>query len=133
MKISENWYEDLKDSLSLTLHDFCDASQDAYGACVYIQSTTTCQAQQYVSKSRIAPLKQTIIPQLELCGILLLAELVSTVVKELASLGINVNSKGINLWTDSIIMLSWINCTKPLQKYVANRVAWIHDHTKSNQ
>lgn len=40
---------------SFQMHGFCDASQHAYGACIYILSTTTGLSQLYCSKSRVAP------------------------------------------------------------------------------
>lgn len=44
----------------------------------------------YTSKSRVAPIRQSTIPRLELCGATLLAELVAEVVSELRNLSINV-------------------------------------------
>jgi len=72
---------------SVQLHGFCDASQNAYGACIYILSTITGQSQLYCSKSRVAPLRASTIPWLELCGALLLAELVRMVARELERIG----------------------------------------------
>lgn len=63
---------------SNTLHGFCDASQEAYGACIYIRSSSSncpTQVKLLTSKSRVAPMHTTTIPRLELCGALLLAEL----------------------------------------------------------
>lgn len=61
-----------------TLHGFCDASQEAYGACIYIRSSSSncpTQIKLLTSKSRVAPMHTTTIPRQELCGALLLAEL----------------------------------------------------------
>jgi len=120
-------------SESVRLHGFCDASQNAYGACIYILSTTTGQSQLYCSKSRVAPLKTSTIPRLELCGALLLAELVSMVSKELERISISCNAGNITLWTDSSIVLAWINSNKPLKAYVSNRVAQILNLTNATQ
>lgn len=66
----------------LQLHGFCDASKKAYGACLYfrekdergnISVTLIC------SKVRIAPIKMVSLPQLELCGAVLLVNLMSRV------------------------------------------------------
>ncbi|XP_050062971.1 uncharacterized protein LOC126552323 [Aphis gossypii] len=133
------------DASIIELHGFADASQEAYGACVYLRSLTpggSLSVSLIVSKSRVAPLKPTTIPRLELSGALLLAELVHNVVLELAKVNVIINSTNIMLRSDSTIVLSWINTSKPLQVFVANRVAqiidltspiqWMHVPTNSN-
>jgi len=118
---------------SVQLHGFCDASQNAFGACIYFRSTTTSQCQLYCSKSRVAPLKPSTIPRLELCGALLLAELVSMVMRELKRIKIHCNPSNVILWSDSSIVISWINSDKPLKSYVSNRIAQILDLTQPSQ
>lgn len=118
---------------SVQLHGFCDASQNAYGACIYILSTITGQGQLYCSKSRVAPLKASTIPRLELCGALLLAELVSMVSRELDRISISCSPSNVKLWSDSSIVLAWIYTDKPLKAYVSNRVAQILDLTSATQ
>jgi len=51
------------------IHGFCDASIEAYGACVYIVCNG--RSQLLWSKSRVAPLKTLTVPKLELCGAVL--------------------------------------------------------------
>lgn len=82
------------------LHGFCDASQHAFGACVYIRSNLVgndAEIHLYTSKSRVAPPKATTIPRLELRGALLLAELISKVIKELQTLNKTIPSHDIYL------------------------------------
>ncbi|XP_050360100.1 uncharacterized protein LOC126779937 isoform X1 [Nymphalis io] len=55
-----------------------DASEKAYGACLYIRSSSdngSTNVQLLVSRNRIAPVKPMTIPRLELCGALLGARL----------------------------------------------------------
>ena len=64
-----------------TLHLFCDSSQDAYGACVYLRrefEDTTVECKLTAGKGRVAPLKTQSICRLDLMGALLAARLADT-------------------------------------------------------
>ncbi|XP_022172879.1 uncharacterized protein LOC111035534 [Myzus persicae] len=102
------------DASIIELHGFADASQEAYGACVYLRflaPSGSISVSLIVSKSRVAPLKPTTITRLELSGAHILAELVHNVVLELTQ----------------------INTSKLLKVFVANRVAQIIDLTSPMQ
>lgn len=91
----------------IQVHGFSDASEQAYGAAVYIKyinSNEISQVTLLCSKSRIAPVKTQSLPRLELCGALLLTELMSQVQK---ALGIKITQ--VFFWTDSTIVLSWLS------------------------
>lgn len=61
----------LKKTNDVQLHGFCDVSEKAYGACLYLRVTDLDNNHHSLlicSKSRVAPLKTTTLPQSELCG-----------------------------------------------------------------
>jgi len=67
-------------AINIQIHGFCDSTEQAYGACLYIRSTdnnnnnkTSCEL--LCSTSKMAPLKQLTIPRLELCAATLLDKL----------------------------------------------------------
>jgi hypothetical protein len=71
---------------SISVHGFSDASQLAYGACIYVKSMNASGAvfsTLYTSKYRVAPLGQTTIPRLKLCGALLLANVMKEALTEI--------------------------------------------------
>ena len=75
------YFQHKKTPQSISLHGFCDASQEAYAATIYIRATYTSGPPTFnlvISKTRVAPLKSRTIPQLELCGAHLLAKLLAT-------------------------------------------------------
>ncbi|GFT90073.1 integrase catalytic domain-containing protein, partial [Trichonephila clavipes] len=116
----------------IELHGFSDASHSAYGAVVYCKSITSDRkmiVHLIASKSRVAPTKQTKIPRLELCAAVLLAKLVHRVKQDL-----KVNVTNTCLWSDSMIVLSWIRKESyQLKTFVANRIATIQEMTSSEQ
>lgn len=111
-------------SISIDLVGFCDASERAYGACIYICSTDNngiISSSLLCSKSRVAPTKIITIPRLELCAALLLSELISKV-KSAMNLQIN----RIIAFTDSTITLHWIKSEPYRWKvFIAHRITKI--------
>jgi hypothetical protein len=68
------------------LHGFCDASELAYGPCVYVKCITAhnvVHVTLLTSKSRVATIKKETFPRLELCGALLLARLLHKIIDAL--------------------------------------------------
>ncbi|UYV64961.1 hypothetical protein LAZ67_3002567 [Cordylochernes scorpioides] len=108
------------------IHGFADASQRAYAAMVYIKiilNSSIHEVYLLAAKTRVATLKTTTTPRMELCASLLLAQLTRLVC---TAMSLNVNK--VTLWSDSTIMLSWLasehNRWKP---YVSNRVKDIQE------
>lgn len=105
------------------LHGFADASEKAFGACIYARATKRDDHRTLLlcAKSRVAPVQTMTIPRLELSSAVLLTKLLTTV-KE--SLRCRVDE--IRLWSDSTIALSWIRSSPHLfHTFVANRVSQI--------
>lgn len=119
------------DSVTHEIHVFSDASERAYGTCLYIRSidrTGSIQVHLLTSKSRIVPIKPTTTPRLELCGTLMAARLCK---KVQSSLTLQISK--CRFWCDSTIVLGWLN-TAPthLKNFVRNRVHEIQESTGSH-
>ena len=99
------------------LHVFSDASTKAYGAVVYICANDTTSF--VIAKTRVAPIKQLTLPQLELMGALVATRLGKFVINALGNLYSNIS---VHLWSDSQIVLCWIHSEKKLKQFVAHRV-----------
>ncbi|XP_055523052.1 uncharacterized protein LOC129717222 [Wyeomyia smithii] len=115
-------------AIAYELHGFSDASNVAYGACVYLRSIFTngsANLRLLCSKSKVAPSDDVSIPRKELCAAHLLSKLISQVVPAL-----QMNFREVVLWSDSTIVLAWLK--KPLdqlQTFVRNRIALIRKDT----
>ena len=113
----------MKDFARIEIHGFSDACNHGYGACLYIRKISVSLL---CSKSRVAPLKTQTIPRLELNAALLLARLFKNVKDNL-----DIQFDRAYFWTDSEIVLHWINTSPQLLKmYVANRVTEIQKYTE---
>ncbi|XP_033200231.1 uncharacterized protein LOC117162465 [Bombus vancouverensis nearcticus] len=121
----------IKTTAEIELHGFCDASERAYGACVYLRTITPdghVWTRLLTVKSKVVPLKSQTIPRLELSRAPLLTSLATTVLQTLPR-----NISRTDYWTDTTIVLHWIN-TSPhtLKIFVANRVTEIQQKTHTS-
>ncbi|XP_062557097.1 uncharacterized protein LOC134221948 [Armigeres subalbatus] len=113
------------------LHCFSDASESAYGTCIYARTAKTNGAVKVMlitSKSRVAPLKKRSIPRLELCAAQLGARLTSRVITAL-----KLKSVATFYWTDSTVVVHWLRSPPQTWKtFVSNRIADIQTLTNSS-
>ncbi|XP_055844795.1 uncharacterized protein LOC129911111 [Episyrphus balteatus] len=118
------WVETIGDLSRVELHGFSDASEKAYGAAVYLRvEDDKGQAKMHllIAKSRVAPVQPVSLPRLELCGAVMLAQLLDYATQVLG----NKNIKQF-AWTDSTITLSWIRASPTKwETFVRNRVGEI--------
>ena len=114
------------------LHGFSDASVLAYGGVIYLRllyADTCITIDLVISKCKVAPLKRRTIPCMELAGAVILSKLL-----EVAACDLNIPTTAIYAWTDSTIVLGWLN--KPLGElkvYIAHRVEKITARVKKDQ
>ena len=117
---------------SAQLHLFADASQDAYGIAAYIRLinvTGQVHCCLVFGKSRVSPLKPMTIPRMELVAAALAAKISKQIKQEL-----DIRLDSTTFWSDSMIVLQSIrNTDKRFQTFVANRLAIIHESSKSDQ
>lgn len=123
------------------LEGFCDASESAYAAVIYVKSTSQTgqtKIQLLTAKSRVTPLRQISLPRLELNAALLLTRLFESIRTTLAQ-----PTMQIRAWTDSTAVLGWLSDEpRNFQTYIANRTSeiltslprtqWNHVKSKEN-
>ena len=118
------YYPKHADVVSIQLHGFCDASEDAYAGVVYFRAQDrlgNVYISLVISKTKVAPIKRLTIPRLELCGAKLLTQLLHHTQQALS-----VPTESVFAWTDSTIVLSWlIGNPCRFKTFVGNRVSHI--------
>lgn len=126
------WMRCSSNATLVELHGFCDASNSAYAAVIYIR-VIDAEGKVHVSlvtaKTRVAPIKQISVPRLELSGAVLLAKLLDEVSRIL-----NVSKSNLHAWTDSEVVLAWLSSHPSRWKtFVGNRVSEILSVTCRSQ
>ena len=107
------------------LHHFSDASCSGYGAVSYLRQCDVngrIHCSFVISKARVAPLRETTIPRLELCAAVLSAKLDGMIRNEM-----DITVSRSVFWTDSSVVLQYVhNEDKRFHTFVANRISVIH-------
>ncbi|KAK3740276.1 hypothetical protein QZH41_000195 [Actinostola sp. cb2023] len=122
------------------LHVFADASGAAFGAVAYLLCPTSQgpEVRLVSAKAKVAPLRQSTIPRLELMAALIASRLAQTIYTEF-----KIKPATVTLWSDSTIVLHWLwSETATLKTFVGVRVAeiqstwapscWKHVPTEQN-
>ncbi|XP_055589418.1 uncharacterized protein LOC129741697 [Uranotaenia lowii] len=118
----------IPEAIHKEIHCFSDASEKAYGGCIYLKSVNLSGVVKIcllAAKSRVSPLASQSIPRLELCGALLTSELFKFVQKSMKL------ECQVYFWTDSTCVWRWLQAVPSTwTTYVANRVAKIQQLTE---
>lgn len=118
--------------ISRQIHNFSDASSTGYGQVSYLRIENErgeIHCAFLMGKARVAPVKATTIPRLELT-----AATVSVRVGELIAEELDEPVESKTYWTDSTTVLKYIrNEKKRFHVFVANRVQMIRDVTNPDQ
>lgn len=119
---------------SSTIHlcGFCDSSERAYCAVIYIRiiyDNNTINTFFVCAKSKVAPLKRLSLPRLELCAAVLLAKLMNFVLNTFD----HITFDKIYAFSDSTVTLNWIKSSPHRWKtFVSNRTAYIQEKIAPN-
>ena len=118
--------------VSTQLHNFADASQSGYGAVSYLRFkdvNDNIHCSFVMGKSRVAPIKETTIPRLELS-----AAVVATRLERMIRNESDIKIDRSIFWTDSTCVLSYLTSTsKRFKTFVANRVSTIRETSSPSQ
>ena len=122
----------LKEATSVTLQVFVDASQDAYGAVVYMGSQGVkgnVLLSFIASKTRVAPLQSISIPRLELMAAVLGKRLTLSIAEVL-----DIDKEFITFWTDSTSVIWWVRGhSRQYEPFIANRIGEIQASTNPDK
>ncbi|XP_033642413.1 uncharacterized protein LOC117302547 [Asterias rubens] len=117
---------------SAQLHHFADASERGFGAVTYLRlqdSSGLVHCVLLMAKAKLAPLKTTTIPRLELAAAVISVKLDETMRRHLT-----LPLQETVYWSDSMIVLQYLrNEEKRFQTFVANRVSKILEHSTPQQ
>ena len=117
--------------MEIQLHGCCDALERTYEGVIYIRGIEQrgrVHVSLVVAKTKVSPIKRLTIPQLELCGALIMTRLLPNV-----STIVNIPMGNTYAWTDSHVVLGWLHGNpRRFKVFVGNRVSEILELTPPN-
>ncbi|XP_065086764.1 uncharacterized protein LOC135708586 [Ochlerotatus camptorhynchus] len=124
-RVARCYFPEVSSFVGAELHAFCDASDKAFACVIYMVHRRNGKSHVALvyAKARVAPLKSSTVPRLELQGCVLASQMMKVVQDELK---IEVNMQ--YFWTDSKICLSWLKTSQKLTAYVGSRVIKIKEN-----
>lgn len=131
LKIPRHYGYISSESSEISLHVFVDASPEAYSAVAYLRFMTNghLQVALIMAKCRVAPVKYTSVPKLELMSAVVGARIARTIKTQHKRLKIT----STTFWSDSVTVLRWLYSPNlKLQQFVAPRVTEIQELTCVN-
>ena len=122
------WYKFNKvTDMGIELHIFSDASMKAFSAVAYFRTNRNegAQCSFIIGKSRLAPIKGSTTPRLELQAAVLASR-----IKDCVTVEMSLPNDKTFMWTDSKVTLSYIrNENRTFSSYVMNRTNEIREKT----
>ncbi|XP_062713212.1 uncharacterized protein LOC134290169 [Aedes albopictus] len=118
-----------KDIVSLQLHVYVDASEEAYACVGYLRAVFPDEIKVALvgAKSKVAPLKAHSIPRLELMAAVIGVRLAKSILN-----GHSLMIEKVSYWSDSKTVLAWINSDhRNYRQFVACRVGEILSKSKA--
>ncbi|XP_018402055.1 PREDICTED: uncharacterized protein LOC108779187 [Cyphomyrmex costatus] len=126
------WTSRGSDTAGCELHGFADASSVAYAAAVFMRVTSLSGevvVTLLAAKSKVAPVRPTSVPRLELAAAVLLTRLMDFV-----RVSLDIPTLACHCWTDSAVALAWLSRDPSSWKtFVAHRVAFIRSRFPPSQ
>ena len=102
---------------------FCDASEKAYGAAIYLKSSQGFSL--IIAKAKVAPIKKVSLPRLEL-----IASVMGSLLLKKVKTALSLEKTNYQCYTDSEIALQYIKQSPDKWKpFIANRVMAIQETT----
>jgi len=126
--IPRPYSKQMRERVNLQLHVFCDASEQAYASVAYlrVQTNNSVGISFVMGKARVAPLKPTSIPRLELMAAVIGTRMAACIRKEH-----EVTKDEVVYWTDSRKVLCWIRSDAlNYKQFVSHRVGEILETTE---
>ncbi|XP_051157995.1 uncharacterized protein LOC127279598 [Leptopilina boulardi] len=139
VKIPRVIFGDINPDDDISIHTFCDASQIAYAAVVFIriENESGIRVNFIQAKTRVAPLKKNnsetrqSIPRLELLAATIGIRLTESILSSVDA--IDVNKIKIFYWSDSSTVIAWIRRDCNWGTFVWNRVQEIRKRSNPDQ